>query len=143
MKISPGIIACLHHSDRKLIVRRVKEGTSAVLLQSGLNESWWAVSMECHCYLRNIQDLLSDGKTPCERRFGVPFNGPVIPCGPMVDHPISAEDPQRLHQFGPKVLPGKFLGFALHGSQTLKNWRRWTQLKFTPESSMQKTCQRQ
>ena len=32
-------------------VRRVKEGTSAVLLQSGLNESWWADSMECytHC----------------------------------------------------------------------------------------------
>ena len=28
-------------------VRRVEEGTSAVLLQSGLNESWWAVSMEC------------------------------------------------------------------------------------------------
>ena len=27
-------------------VRRVKEGTSAVLLQSGLNESWWADSME-------------------------------------------------------------------------------------------------
>ena len=25
-------------------VRRVKEGTSAVLLQSGLNESWWADS---------------------------------------------------------------------------------------------------
>ena len=45
-------------------VRRVKEGTSAVLLQSGLNESWWADSMECYTYLRNIQDLLSDGKTP-------------------------------------------------------------------------------
>ena len=28
-------------------VRRVKEGTSAVLLQSGLNESWWADSLEC------------------------------------------------------------------------------------------------
>ena len=28
-------------------VRRVKEGTSAVLLQSGPNESWWADSMEC------------------------------------------------------------------------------------------------
>ena len=27
-------------------VRRVKEGASAVLLQSGLNESWWADSME-------------------------------------------------------------------------------------------------
>ena len=43
-------------------VRRVKEGTSAVLLQSGLNESWWADSMECHTHLRNVQDLLSDGK---------------------------------------------------------------------------------
>ena len=57
-------------------VRRVNEGTSAVLLQSGLGNEWWADSMECYCYLRNIQDLLSDGKTPNERRFGMPFNGP-------------------------------------------------------------------
>ena len=45
-------------------VRRMKEGTSAVLLQSGLDEKWWADSMECNTYLRNTQDLLSDGKTP-------------------------------------------------------------------------------
>ena len=32
-------------------VRRVTEGTSAVLLQSGLDEKWWADSMECFCYL--------------------------------------------------------------------------------------------
>ena len=32
-------------------VRRVKEGTSAVLLQSGLDNEWWADSMECYCYL--------------------------------------------------------------------------------------------
>ncbi len=32
--------------------------------------------MECSCYLRSIQKLLSDG-TPYERRFGIPFNGPV------------------------------------------------------------------
>ena len=51
-------------------VRRVKEGTSAVLLQSGLNESWWADSMECCIYLRNVTDLSSDGKTPYERLFG-------------------------------------------------------------------------
>ena len=43
-------------------VRRVKEGTSAVLLQSGLNESWWSDSMECYTYLRNVTDFLSDGK---------------------------------------------------------------------------------
>ena len=50
-------------------VRRVKEGTSAVLLQSGLDESWWADSMECYTYLRNVTDLLSDGKTPFEKTF--------------------------------------------------------------------------
>ena len=54
-------------------VRRIKEGTSAVLLQSGLDEKWCAKSMECHCYLRNVQDLVSDAKTPYERRFGEPF----------------------------------------------------------------------
>ena len=54
-------------------VRRIKEGTSAVLLQSGLNENWWADSMECFTYLRNVTDLLSDGKTLYERRFGQPF----------------------------------------------------------------------
>ena len=45
-------------------VRRVKEGTSAVLLRSGLNEKWWADSMECYTSLRNVTDLLSDGKDP-------------------------------------------------------------------------------
>ena len=35
-----------------------KEGTSAVLLRSDLDEKWWADSMECYCYLRNIQDLV-------------------------------------------------------------------------------------
>ena len=59
-------------------VRRVKKGTSAVLLQSGLNESCWAVSMECFIYLRNVTDLSSHGKTPYERRFGQPFKGPII-----------------------------------------------------------------
>ena len=70
----------------------MKEGTSAVLLQSGLDEKWWADSMECYCYLRNIQDLLSDGKTHYERRFGAPLKRPIIPFGSMVEyHPISAK----------------------------------------------------
>ena len=67
-------------------MRRVKEGTSAVLLQSGLNESWWADSMECYTYLRNVTDLSSDGKTSHERRFGKPFKGPIIPFGSLVEY---------------------------------------------------------
>ena len=100
--------------------------------------------MECFCYLRNIQDLLSDGKTPYERRFGMPFNGPVIPFGAMVEHhSISAKDQSRLHQLGAEVLPccisrlcvarGGKLERRHLWSQTLKNWRRWTHRNSTPE----------
>ena len=93
----------------------MKEGTSAVLLQSGLGNEWWADSTECYCYLRYIQDLLSDGKTPYERRVGIPFNVPVTPFGAIVEyHPISAKDQSRLHQFGAKVLPSIFLGYAFN-----------------------------
>ena len=78
-------------------MRRVKEGTSAVLLQSGLNESWLADSVECYTYLRNVTDLLSGGKTPYERRFGQPFKGPIIPFGSLVEYyPISAKDQSRI-----------------------------------------------
>ena len=96
-------------------VCRVKEGASAVLLQTGLNESWWADSMECYTYLRNVTDLLSDGKTPYERRFGKPTKKPISPFGSLVEYyPISAKDQSRIHQFGKKVLPGLFLGYALY-----------------------------
>ena len=42
--------------------------------------------MECFSYLRNATDLLSDGKTPYERRFGQPFKGPIIPFGSLVEY---------------------------------------------------------
>ena len=57
---------------------------------------------------------MSDGKTPYERRFGQPFKGPIIPFGSLVEyHPFTAKDQSRIHQFGKKVLPGLFLGYAL------------------------------
>ena len=86
-------------------MHRVKEGTSAVLLQPGLDEKRWADSMECYTYLRNVQDLLSDGKTPYERRFGGPCKGPIIPFSSLVEcYLISAKDQSIIHQFGKKVL---------------------------------------
>ena len=69
-------------------VRRVRKGTSAVLLQSGLDNEWWADSMQCHCMAEY--------------------------------HTISAKDLSRLHQFGPKVLPGIFLGDALNAGRIWK-----------------------
>ena len=116
-----GIIVRQHHTDQKTngiaerAVRRVKEGTSAVLLQSGLDENWWVDSMECYTYLRNVQDLLSGGKTPYETPFGEPFKGPVISFGSLIEYyPISAKNQSRIHQFGKKVLCGLFLGYTLY-----------------------------
>ena len=142
------MIRCRFRSINAHAERRVKEATSAVLLQSGLNESWWADSMECYTYLRNVTDLLSGGKTPHERRFGQPFKRPIIPLGSMIeDHPTSAKDLSRLHQLGKKVYleyssdmpstrrePGK----ATFWSQTLRSWKGWTHQKSTQEDSMQK-----
>ena len=119
MKIYDGITAStLHrsetHGNAEGAVRRVKEGTSAVLLQSGLDEMWWSDSVQCYCFLRNVQDLLADGKTPFERRFGESFKGPITSFGAMVEYrPSSPKDQARIHQFGKKVLPGILLGYEL------------------------------
>ena len=43
-------------------VRRVKVGTSAVLLQSGLDEKWWADSMECYLSARHSRSLVWWGR---------------------------------------------------------------------------------
>ena len=74
-------------------VPRMKERTCAVLCRSTFDEKWWANSMECYCCVRNVQDYLSDGKTPHERRFGQPFSGPKIPVGLVIEyHPSSAKE---------------------------------------------------
>ena len=90
-------------------MRGAKEGMSTVLLQSGLEEKWCG-SMECFCNLRNIEDLLSDGKTPYERRFE-PFKRPMIPCVSMVEYPLSVNDLSRL---------GIFIGYVLYAGGILK-----------------------
>ena len=129
-------------------VRRVKEGTSAVLLQSGLNESWWADSMECYTYLRNVTDLLSDGKTPCERRFGQPFKGPIIPFGSLLSitqklrrtsqESINSERKSYLGCSSDTLSTRRECGRVTYWLQTLRSWRRWTHRKSTQKDSMRK-----
>ena len=130
-------------------VRRVREGTSAVLLQSGLNENRWADSMEGYTYLRNVTDLLSDGKTPYERRFGQPFKGPIIPFGSLVEyHPKNCEGSvknpsiwkESLTWIVPRIciVRGGEFGRVTCWSQTFRSWRRWTHRKSTQKDSMRK-----
>ena len=47
--------------------------------------------------------------------WGNHFKGPIIPYSSLIEYyPISAKDQSRIHQFGKKVLPGLFLGYALY-----------------------------
>ena len=128
-------------------VRRVKEGTSAVLLQSGLNKERWADSMDYYTYLRNIQDLLSDWKIQNERRFGEPFNGPIIPFGSLVEffppsktsqESISLERKSYLDCFLDTFCTRVEFGRVTRWLQTLRSWRRWTHLKSTLKDSMRR-----
>ena len=130
-------------------VRRVKEGTSAVLLQSGLDENWWADSMECYTYLRNIQDLLSDGKTPYERRFGKPclkdrsfrlvhWLSITLFLRKTSQESINLERKSYLDcSLDTLCTRGEF-GRVTYWLQTLRSWKRWTHQKSTRKDSMQK-----
>ena len=70
----------------------------------------WNVTAICETF--KISCLMG---RPHERRFGVPFYGRPPRLERMLEyHIISATGLSRLHQFGPKVLPGIFHGYALH-----------------------------
>ena len=77
--------------------------------------------MECYTYLRNVTALLSDGKTPYERRFGNHLEDLLFHLVHLVEyHPTTAKDQSRIHQFGKKVLPGLCLGYALYAGRISK-----------------------
>ena len=55
------------------------------------------------------------GGRPMKDVLGNHIRGPIIPFESLVEyHPITAKDQSRIHQFGKKVLPGLFLGYALY-----------------------------
>ena len=75
VKIFPAIIVRRHHTDRKQMgllkeqYAELKKGHLPYCYNQVWMKKRWAESMECYYYLRNIQDILSDGKTPYERRW--------------------------------------------------------------------------
>ena len=136
------------HGIVERAVRRVNEGTSAVLLQSGLDETWWADSMECYCNLRNIQDLLSDGKTPhggksCERTncsfWFIWLSITLFLLKTCRDCISSARKSCQVHSLAMHCTQEES-GKETFWSQTLRNWKRWTHLESMLKDSMQRKC---
>ena len=99
-------------------VRKVKEGTSSVLVQPGFLEDWWDEAMACYCFSRNIIDKFEKHKTPYEIRFGERFSGPLNPFGAGISYkPISEKDKSRLPSFGSGLPSGVFIGYEQHGGE--------------------------
>ena len=52
-----------HRSETNGVIeragRRVKEGTSACLVQSGLNEEWWDSAMYCYFFLKKYRGFFN------------------------------------------------------------------------------------
>ena len=103
-----------HRPETNRIAERVEllqHCCNQVCMKNGGRISW-NVSAICD----TIQDPLSDGRTPYERRFGEPIKEPIIPFGSLIEyHPISATDLSRL-----KVLPGVLLGYVLYARRIWK-----------------------
>ena len=93
-------------------VRKVKEGTSCTLTQSGFEVQWWPEAQDCYCFLRNVTDVQKDGLTPYQSKFLRQFKGDKIPFGAEVENRPSAPKGQdRLHKYGSKTLSGIFVGY--------------------------------
>ena len=129
-------------------VRRVKEGTSAVLLQSGLGENWWADSMECFTYLRNIRDLLSDGKHHTrdvlenhlkDRSFRlVHWLSFTLFLRKTSQESINLERKSYLDCSLDTLCTLGEYGRVTYWSQTLRSWKRWTHEKSILKDSMRR-----
>ena len=125
-----------------------EEGTSAVLLQSGLNESWRAESMECYTHLRNVTDLLSDGKTPVkdvlddhlkDRLFHlVHWLSITLELRRTSQESINLERKSYLDCSSDTLYTREEFGRVTYWLQTLRSWKRWTHQKSTQKDSMRK-----
>ena len=88
------------------------------------------------------------GRRPMKDVLGSHLKDPLFLLVHWVEYyPISAKDQSRIHQFGKKVLPGLFLGYALYAGgiwkgdvliADLEEWKRWTHRKSTRKDSMRK-----
>jgi hypothetical protein len=93
-------------------VRKTKEGTSCVLIQSGFTYVWWPEAWACFCFLNNVTTKAKDGFTSYESKFLTKYKGPPIPMGAEITYvPSAPTDEERLATFGYQTRSGIFIGY--------------------------------
>ena len=87
-----------------------------ILSQSDLDEKWWADSMECYCYLRNVEDLLADENTPYA------WKSPVIQWISSYLCEGQSRLRERNLEYASDVCWSRKFGKEILWLQTLKSW---------------------
>ena len=91
---------------------RVKEWTSALSAQSGLHESWCREATACRRYLRKMQRSVGRCEDSSRKTVQCLFRRPDNTFGASFLCTPFQKDKGRLHQCGPRVFPGLFVGYA-------------------------------
>ena len=83
-------------------------------------------SMECYCYLRNVQELLAEAKTPLGKMVGRTIqrtSDSFWSNGAMVEyHPNSTRDQSRLHHFWQERFTRNLPRFCLVCGENLRRY---------------------
>ena len=102
-------------------VRRVKEGTSAVLLQSGLNESWWADSMDVTPIFETSQIYYLMGRRSVKDVLGNHLKDLLFHLVHLLSITLYLQRTTSQESINlERVLPGLFLGYALYAGGNLE-----------------------
>ena len=121
VKIFPGIIVRRHHIDQKQmgLLREQCAEWKKVHLQYCCNQVWMKIGGQIPwnaipiCEAFKISCLM--GRLHAKDVLENHLRGPIILFGSLNGYyPFSAKDQSRIHQFGKRVLPGLFLGYALY-----------------------------
>ena len=84
------------HGIAERVVRRVTEGATTTMVQSGFLD-WWDCAMECCSHLRNVRDKISQHA----RNIWCNQRQTLIPFRAWMSHiHISSKDESRLHPLG-------------------------------------------
>ena len=104
-------------------VRTVIEGTTTLLEAAGMQPRFWPLAARAFCFAYNIEQWRQGGTEEAptlvsaweKRHKGDPFSGPKIPFGALVDFKPSPVEKVKIQEpkFGPKGVPGIFLGYVL------------------------------
>ena len=123
-------------------VRKVKEGTSAELLQPGLDNEWCEI-FKISC-LMGKHHMKGGSECPLTDLWYLLEQWSNITLSLRKTYRDYINLGQKSCQVNSSVMycTREESGKETSRSQTLKNWRTWTHQKSTPEGSMQRKCQR-